>query len=285
MIAIYDDVELQKIANKCKAKIEFAFELGYKYYNGRIISKINDLILKYKIDISHFDSSYKNKERKKYKIIAKNCPVCNLSFTVKKGHKKEKTTCSNSCANTYFYEKRYNVFINNMRSKTLTIHKLHNKKCKNCNKEFKTKKKKQMCCSRRCSSSENWKNKKFRENIVNKAVERVKNGTHKGWQSRDKINKSFPEKYTIKILEQLKIEYQSEYKVGKWFVDFADVKRKIAFEVDGKQHDLPDRKKSDQIKDEFLIKNGWTVKRYKWKRISTIDDRNNYISIIKSIFL
>ena len=38
----------------------------------------------------------------KYKRIIKECPVCEKEFIALIGHKREKQTCSHSCANTYF---------------------------------------------------------------------------------------------------------------------------------------------------------------------------------------
>lgn len=37
-----------------------------------------------------------------YETITKKCPVCSTEFTTKKGHKREKMTCSYSCSNTFF---------------------------------------------------------------------------------------------------------------------------------------------------------------------------------------
>jgi len=38
----------------------------------------------------------------KYETIKKSCPICEIEFEVKKGSKKEKTTCSYSCSSKYF---------------------------------------------------------------------------------------------------------------------------------------------------------------------------------------
>lgn len=38
----------------------------------------------------------------KYPRINKICPICGIEFTVSEAKKKNKTTCSHSCANTYF---------------------------------------------------------------------------------------------------------------------------------------------------------------------------------------
>lgn len=38
----------------------------------------------------------------KYKTISKICPVCSSEFTTLENYPRKKTTCSSSCANTYF---------------------------------------------------------------------------------------------------------------------------------------------------------------------------------------
>lgn len=64
-------------------------------YNGRITKLLKEYTIKEGIDTSHFKSL-------KYERIEKVCPICNSTFTVKKGEPKEKITCSRSCANTHF---------------------------------------------------------------------------------------------------------------------------------------------------------------------------------------
>ncbi len=111
----------------------------------------------------------------------------------------------------------------------------------------------------------------------------IKNGTHKGWASRDKLKPSYPEQYIIKLLNELNIITIREYKVGKWFVDFANIDKKLALEIDGKQHEYADRKASDEIKDEFLKNNGWNILRIKWKKI-TKEFREELIKSILKFF-
>jgi very-short-patch-repair endonuclease len=60
-------------------------------------------------------------------------------------------------------------------------------------------------------------------------------------------------------------DYETEYKQNKWFIDFAFVNDKIAIEIDGKQHNLPERQKIDAEKDAWLTQNGWAVYRLAWK--------------------
>ncbi len=69
------------------------------HLNSQGFNKIKKIIKDYNINISHFNPKLK---QKKYDVIEKNCPVCETIFTTKKGHKREKQTCSYSCSNTFF---------------------------------------------------------------------------------------------------------------------------------------------------------------------------------------
>lgn len=99
---------------------------------------------------------------------------------------------------------------------------------------------------------------------VPKSVEtRRKNGTFPGWPSRKNQPASFAEKYMMSVFQQEQIfGWERELKQGKYFIDFAFESRKIAVEVDGRQHE--DRVESDLRRDVFLAQLGWTTFRIKW---------------------
>ena len=69
------------------------------------------------------------------------------------------------------------------------------------------------------------------------------------------------------VLSKNGIPYEHEYPCGRYFIDFAIHDRKIALEIDGKQHEMVERKASDVKKDAHLSSAGWTVHRIKWKSI------------------
>ena len=75
----------------------------YGYTNGSSIDRIKRFINDNNIDTSHFDTKNKNR---KYEVVLKKCPICENEFETKLNHKKEKTTCSFSCANRYFKNKK-----------------------------------------------------------------------------------------------------------------------------------------------------------------------------------
>jgi len=283
--------DLQQIIKTVYNKTDFAKKIGFKFFNGRTLKKVSDIILEYNLDASHFDSSKKNKDRRKYRLEIKLCPVCNSSFETQIGSKEERTTCSYSCSNVYFASERHTKSSNAKTSNSLKFFyetkglakKILNKNCKQCSGSFQTCKNTKLFCSKKCVILFNWQNPDYRFNVIKKIKDKVANGTHKGWKSRSKISPSFPEKVTMEILSELSFSLEREFPQGKWFIDFADPLRKIALEIDGKQHELPDRKISDKNKDDYLLSAGWQVHRIKWKRL-TKDFREDLKNKIQSIF-
>ena len=84
------------------SKSEVARKLG-KHPNQAGMKLVNELISNHNLDISHFSQKAAiDKFTRKYELIEKICPVCNIKFVDRKGHKREKITCSHSCSNTYF---------------------------------------------------------------------------------------------------------------------------------------------------------------------------------------
>jgi hypothetical protein len=97
--------------------------------NGYGIKRVTKLIEDFDVDVSHFDRG-KNK-RIRYERIVKECPVCFSEFETLGGHRYEKTTCSQSCSNTYF---RSNVNHPNWKEssyRTTCFH-YHKKECIVC---------------------------------------------------------------------------------------------------------------------------------------------------------
>jgi hypothetical protein len=91
--------------DKIIAKSKSIHDVSTKYFgyaNKKTYSKIKIFITNNNIDISHFSNNKLNDKRVFYKKIIKICPICNNNFETKLGHPREKTVCSNSCANTYF---------------------------------------------------------------------------------------------------------------------------------------------------------------------------------------
>lgn len=116
-----------------------------------------------------------------------------------------------------------------------------------------------------------------KEKLSISAKERVNNGTHKGWQSRN--IESYPEKFFKEVLKNNNIEFEFNKVIKKrdlgidcdsnYFLDFHIKGTNIDLEIDGKQHKWKDRVEHDRIRDESLTKSGYDVYRIRWKSINT----------------
>ena len=111
--------EFTEIVKRSYNKTELSRNLGFKYCNQRVWKLVDAGLQKYGFGIGHFDARKQTRERRKYEIINKICPVCSKWFETGKGEAKEKTTCSRGCANTHFAESKYTPEANTKRSTTL----------------------------------------------------------------------------------------------------------------------------------------------------------------------
>jgi very-short-patch-repair endonuclease len=256
----YSREELQNIADGCFDRTAFVMALGWTYYNGKLSKTVDEIVKTTGISIEHFDAVKKNKARRKYPIIKKNCPVCGKEFETQQGHPKETETCSYICSNVYFTPLRHTEEANKKTSGSMiklaeesgksefgiervhikgSTYKVWDKICLKCNQPFKGVKGRKYC-SQICSA----------------------------WIACHNKVPSFAEQITIEILNELGFQLEQERQEGKWFIDFSDPIRKIALEIDGKYHDAPERKAKDFIKDNYLISQGWQVHRIKWKKLT-----------------
>lgn len=101
------------------------------------------------------------------------------------------------------------------------------------------------------------------------------------WSSRSKCKRSYAEEWTKRVLENesVDIEFKEEYHIGKWFLDFAWPDRKIGLEIDGEQHEWPERKQMDKEKDAYCASQGWKILRLKWADI--VVDKPKAVNKIK----
>ena len=237
-------------------------------------------------------------------------------YDIKKTYEKNPKKCR-ECGCVISYEKKYNVFCNsscsasyNNRLKDVkketrekiseSLMKYYNnnpkkikkikknneillvkeKNCEYCGNIFNTKRLDSgrlsvaKTCSKECSLN------LMKKNISISQKERVKNGLHKGWQSRNIL--SYPENFFIRVLKRNKIfnECEINYKISKkdlgvigdnlnYFLDFYFNNKKIDLEIDGKQHKLLERQESDKKRDLLLNRYGIDVYRIEWKSINT----------------
>ncbi len=187
--------------------------------------------------------------------------------------------CSTKCSRG-FSTKAKRKEINEKVSKSLIGHGHEKIKliCQFCKTEFNVNwnKRHQKTCSRSCSGKLNWQDEHYRSSLSkmssDRAYERHKNGDKTfGWKTRHKLKPSYPESIAIRVLNSLGIDYEYEMPLKKYYVDFAIHSKKIAIEIDGQHHNKPERKVTDEIKDNLLKENGWAVFRIKWPTDNIIE--------------
>lgn len=110
----------------------------------------------------------------------------------------------------------------------------------------------------------------------------IKEGRAFGWKNHHMLKNSYAEDFFIKVIhnEFDNKNYIKEYRIGKYSIDFAWPDLNLAIEIDGSQHEYPERKRSDKLKDQFLKENGWKVLRIKWKDI--FKNTKKYIKLAKN---
>lgn len=265
--------EVKKLVLLARNKSELAKLLGYTLtkqgeYSGSVFRIIKSLIKDYNLDTSHFiDVSIKHKPVKRI------CPQCNKDFVCPETGKESQATCSRNCSNIYFADKRHSEEISKKISASIIDANrprgpIQQLPCKRCGKVFLVYRK-QRFCSKFCASSYIINDEALKEKRKKAMIARVERGDHPGWKVRSKATPSFPEKVIIDIIEELNVpNIVREHREGRWYMDFADLDRKIDLEIDGSQHDLPQQKASDERKDAYLKEKGYTIYRIRWKYLT-----------------
>lgn len=96
----------------------------------------------------------------------------------------------------------------------------------------------------------------------------IKEGRAFGWSSvkKNKNGMSYPEIWFENMIknENLDLSYEYNFQFYKYKLDFAWPEKRLCIEIDGNQHNIEERKKSDFEKDNLLKENGWKVLRLKW---------------------
>lgn len=121
------------------------------------------------------------------------------------------------------------------------------------------------------------------KNKISKALIKAhKEGRHPGWKhiNSDKSRRSTPEKIFFKFLNEnnffKKYNISEKLQVGKYFLDFAIIDKKIDVELDGDQHYRKESIEHDKKRDQFLNDNGWVIYRMSWYKL-----RNNIKNELK----
>lgn len=121
---------------------------------------------------------------------------------------------------------------------------------------------------------------KSKDKIRKKRLDFMKKNPEKtSWRQK---NMSYPEKIFLNKITEIgwdkKYTIAREFSVFPFFIDFAFMNEMVAVEIDGSQHLLVERKKKDEIKDNLLILNGWSV-----IRISENEIKKNIDYVIEYI--
>lgn len=220
-------------------------------------------------------------QKKLNSIIDKTCKKCGKELMQYFGSGQ---FCSRACANSRTHSQQTKNKI--AKSLKKDKHDLRARNCIICNKEFillynqsSTRK----TCSAKClhqlttiRAKQNGANFDIKLKLSNKQKQKVQNGTHKGWVSRNII--SYPQKFFMQVLDSNGIQYIHNYKVAQrdldqsltsyYFLDFYLPKYNIDLQIDGKQHKYLDRIEHDIKRDQLLSKM-YKVYRIQWNQINS----------------
>jgi very-short-patch-repair endonuclease len=87
-------------------------------------------------------------------------------------------------------------------------------------------------------------------------------------------NTTLPEREAWALLRQLSgegIHVRRQHPIGRYVVDFAVMRTRVAIEIDGPLHERPERALADIDRDAALEKVGWRVIRFTSKQLENAD--------------
>ena len=215
----------------------------------------------------------KLKMEKKMKLEYKwTCKICDEQFKTRRLLQEHKNKNHEN-----FYANKH---------KFAGYHKIINKPCQYCGYICKLQSSltlHEKHCSKNPNGIHKTCNKETKTKISNALKMAIKEGRAKGWASskQNKNGMSYPEIWFEKVIENENLDKNYEYnkQFFQYKIDFAWVDKKLAFEIDGEQHNLPERIESDIKKDAKLKEFGWKVLRLKWSYI--YNNTKEFIKIIK----
>jgi very-short-patch-repair endonuclease len=112
--------------------------------------------------------------------------------------------------------------------------------------------------------------KETRKKQSESRIKSIKEGRTPRWQTIS--GNSYPEKYFEKYLINEGLSFKTQYHIfnGKrnYFLDFYFTDKKVNLEIDGLQHNWPERIESDKRRDKYLNSQNIKVIRIQWKNPS-----------------
>lgn len=287
---------------KSKSVSNFCNNAGITGINGNVLKEAREFLLERGL-------RYKS-AKEKYLENPKKCRYCNKTIPYEK---RGNSFCGSSCSATFYnLGSKASEEQKKKTSKTLIERnkrikkeqgwtKKDNKWAKKKNDDFLKKKYSENCliCNKKIDKKNKTKlcqhclrNSKYGKELTSKRTKKLmEEGKIKGWTSRNIL--SYPEEFWLKVLNNNNIYIDKPNKYFRpYFLDFWIEKNgiKIDLEIDGKQHDLEERKESDAQRDIFLRENGFIVYRVKWNGINTEKGRkkmeskiNNFLDFYNSL--
>lgn len=152
--------------------------------------------------------------------------------------------------------------------------------CEWCTREFKTKKKKQRFCDRKCSSKYIIKNRTTAPEVERARREKLsialKGKIPKNLKTRIAANNSYKQHDMFLVIKQFFPDAIANYyvktKITKRWLDVAVPSLFLDFEYDGKVHLMKNVQENDRKRTRELEELGWTVIRFNRTNYHTIND-------------
>lgn len=212
------------------------------------------------------NSSKINKEEKQKRWISEQhtCEHCGKVMTEKFGSGR---FCSRSCANSHEVtdeqKKKTSQSLKNRYEQQGSRRRIIESICPICKEKFTytPNRVRKTCGRKQCINSL----------LSLKQKEAFESGRNCGWMRRNKL--SYAEKFWALVLDNNGISYEHDFAVKventHYLLDFK-IGDNIDLEIDGKQHNYPDRAKHDSIRDERLKNLGYVIYRVKY-----VDPKNS----------
>jgi very-short-patch-repair endonuclease len=97
---------------------------------------------------------------------------------------------------------------------------------------------------------------------------------------------SYPENYFIEVFSNIVEDFEFQYRVQRYSLDFANPKHKLYLEIDGEQHYVDEKIIKHDVKRTIILKNlGWSGLRIRWSEFNkkTFEEKQKQILQIKGI--
>lgn len=96
--------------------------------------------------------------------------------------------------------------------------------------------------------------------------------------------RSYAERYWKKILEKNGLDFEEQFQISRYCLDFAIVEKKIDIEIDGEQHHQDQRIiESDKRRNTYLQNLGWKIIRIRWSDYKKLITKENKVKYIQNV--